>query len=1121
MPIRRFARAAVVPAVVAAYVGLTPGIAAAAVTCTFFSGTASIGIDSGTAVVSRDAGAAGAIRVNGTQCGSATVATASAISVGGSGGVVQLDLGNGGLGPGATTETDGISEIHVVWNGFGIGLAVLGTAGPDYISHAANGGLHLNSDSDSDVNFNFQPASITIAAAGGDDFVDLSRPDSNGNPAWTATVLGGDGDDVLRGDTVTDTISGGPGHDRIADGLGNDDAVSGDDGDDTFYAAKAQHDVTFIGNEALPDAGSETNTIFVNSIGYAEDVEISVTITHPVTSSLTVAVATPSSFAPLVLATGRPGTGFWGTVFDDSAASPISAGSGTYTGRFTPSGDALASLLSSAVSGPWVLTVTDGAGDGNTGTLVSWSIHVVGSQFASGEFVSTATNGEDEYDGGLGTDTLRYGARTAGVRFTATSPASGTAGDAGENDTHTGVEHLVGGLGSDDFTGSSGNDSFEGGPGNDRFNGGGGDDDIDCGAVFDDDIVDYQYALAAIDVDLAAGTATGDGTDTLTSCDSVIGTPFDDVVVGTDGANTVYGGEGDDTISLGDGFDTAYPWTGQDTVALGAGQDTLVDEVAGDGSNDSFSGGADTDHVTYFAGSAQGVLLSLDGVANDGVPGEADNVADFESATTGPYADTILGSDGPNVINAVEGNDTVDGAGGDDELLGGEGVDTLSFASSPGPIDASLVTVTATGDGSDVVQQFEDIVGSAFGDALDGDEGANAIRPGAGGDSVSSFGGDDSLVAEPAPDGGDVWNPGLGSDTADYSLRTTAVSVSLDDAANDGATGEGDDIPNGVEVVRGGLGGDAIVGGLEANTFYGGLGADTLLGRGGGDTLYGDDGDDAVLGSSGNDTLHGGGGNDSVAGGEGDDRLLGGTGNDTLIGGLGDDDEFGEAGDDRFLQGDTASANGSDLLVGGANTDTVTYSGRSGGVTVDIDGQFDDGQPLEQDNVSRDIEKVEGTAHADRLAGNELANSLNGLGGNDTFVESAAASGADTYLGGSGVDIVTYAARTGAVRADLDNVADDGATGEGDNVRSDVEHLYGGAGSDVLTGSSAANRIVGGAGNDTITGSTGADYLDGGIGNDTLHAKDGVRDSVVGGSGTDRARRDTGVDAVSGVEAYF
>lgn len=69
-----------------------------------------------------------------------------------------------------------------------------------------------------------------------------------------------------------------------------------------------------------------------------------------------------------------------------------------------------------------------------------------------------------------------------------------------------------------------------------------------------------------------------------------------------------------------------------------------------------------------------------------------------------------------------------------------------------------------------------------------------------------------------------------------------------------------------------------------------------------------------------------------------------------------------------------------------------------------------------------------------------------------------------------------------------------------DNVRSDVEHVTGGAGADVCN--------------------AGADYLDGGTGNDTLSARDSVRDSVFGGTGTDEARRDS-IDGIGSVESFF
>ena len=68
----------------------------------------------------------------------------------------------------------------------------------------------------------------------------------------------------------------------------------------------------------------------------------------------------------------------------------------------------------------------------------------------------------------------------------------------------------------------------------------------------------------------------------------------------------------------------------------------------------------------------------------------------------------------------------------------------------------------------------------------------------------------------------------------------------------------------------------------------------------------------------------------------------------------------------------------------------------------------------------------------------------------------------------------------------LDNVANDGESGENDDVRSDVQNVTGGSGSDTLTGSSGNNVLSGGNGGDTLDGGTGTDILNGGAGADTV-----------------------------------
>ena len=75
------------------------------------------------------------------------------------------------------------------------------------------------------------------------------------------------------------------------------------------------------------------------------------------------------------------------------------------------------------------------------------------------------------------------------------------------------------------------------------------------------------------------------------------------------------------------------------------------------------------------------------------------------------------------------------------------------------------------------------------------------------------------------------------------------------------------------------------------------------------------------------ENVTGGAGNDTLTGNALDNRLAGGPGNDVLNGGLGND---------TFDEG--LGANGSDTFNGGGGTDTVDYSGRSGDLTVTMDG---------------------------------------------------------------------------------------------------------------------------------------------------------------------------------------
>jgi Ca2+-binding RTX toxin-like protein len=89
--------------------------------------------------------------------------------------------------------------------------------------------------------------------------------------------------------------------------------------------------------------------------------------------------------------------------------------------------------------------------------------------------------------------------------------------------------------------------------------------------------------------------------------------------------------------------------------------------------------------------------------------------------------------------------------------------------------------------------------------------------------------------------------------------------------------------------------------------------------------------------------------------------------------------------------------------------------------------------------------------------------------------------------------------------------ADDGASGERDDVRADVEQVAGGHGDDTLTGDDGDNRLSGNAGNDRLTGGRGHDELIGGAGDDSLDGRDWWHYS---GAVTDRISCGEGLDTV-------
>ena len=123
--------------------------------------------------------------------------------------------------------------------------------------------------------------------------------------------------------------------------------------------------------------------------------------------------------------------------------------------------------------------------------------------------------------------------------------------------------------------------------------------------------------------------------------------------------------------------------------------------------------------------------------------------------------------------------------------------------------------------------------------------------------------------------------------------------------------------------------------------------------------------------------------------------------------------------------------------------------------------------------------ELDGTSHADSLAGTAVPNTIRGFGGNDDMSGGA---GNDCLFGDSGNDALH------------------GGAGE--------DRLYGGKGNDQLYGGPDEDKLYGGPGADFLTGGAGWDEFHGGAGNDAIDSADGRGESVYCGTGIDTVRAD-------------
>jgi Ca2+-binding RTX toxin-like protein len=265
---------------------------------------------------------------------------------------------------------------------------------------------------------------------------------------------------------------------------------------------------------------------------------------------------------------------------------------------------------------------------------------------------------------------------------------------------------VFGGRGSDQLE-LDGPGSLAGGPGDDIL--------IGHGHWYLRSGVSYAAAKRPVKVDLSTGIATGEGTDTLISVDSILGSPYGDTIIGDDSPNGPSGGDGDDDIRAGAGYepDTPY-WADHDRIIGGLGNDEIYgeghhDEIYPGPGDDFVDGGLERDEINY-RGSLNAIWASLieERAEGDGI----DTLIGIEQLSGSSLNDTLIGDAGSNSLNGWGGKDLVYGRRGadflqdidgehGDELYGNWGKDSLHskpWSTTPTDDDVDLLNGGKHGD---------------------------------------------------------------------------------------------------------------------------------------------------------------------------------------------------------------------------------------------------------------------------------------------------------------------------------------------------------------------------------------------------------------------------------------
>jgi len=742
---------------------------------------------------------------------------------------------------------------------------LLGGAGNDTLVSGAGSNL-LNGGTGNDlVSYRYDTAGVNASL--------LNSASNTGQAAGDTYISiegleGGSGNDMLTGDAGANLLIGGEGNDTLEGGVGADSLVGGNGTDTASYATATSAVVVNLTDNVYNYAtgvSTITSTLGVSQLGDAAG-DVFDSIENVIGSAFNDYLV---GNANANLLSGGAGND---TLEGIGGGDTMDGGADSDTVTYL---HATAAVSASLLASPYNLVA------GNTGTISGKATdtfinveNLTGSNFDDylinrdraaatlGDSIAGGTGndiilagtkangaGNDTLDGGAGIDTASFERLTANVTVVLNNVGTGTASIAGAsgNDSLVGIENLVGGTGNDSFTVAV-LPSIVGGVKSGVIDGGAGTDTV----IYNVATALYANLLTG-SVGTTAGTAiTGilNSIENLTGGtgnDTIIGSNSNGILVGGNGNDSITGGNANDSLDGGAGTDYLFGGAGNDTLNGGAGADTLdggsgINNTAVYASSvlvtltanlstlnatgDAYSGTANS----YFVnGGIGGVTVANIATNNGNSTNEAfgDVISNIQNLTnTSGNAAFLVGNNQANVLTGGTGNDTLEGIGnaiatGGDTLIGGGGVDTVTYIHASAGVKAALLantygitvnTATITGFATDTLTNIRNLTGSAYDDILISTNNNSTLYGGAGADTLIGGTGSDLLVGG---DGNDYIDARFGKDTVLGGLGNDTILGSVDVAG-------GPTFANRFATIDGGGGNDTLIlsGFSATNPFY-------------------------------------------------------------------------------------------------------------------------------------------------------------------------------------------------------------------------------------------------------------------------------------------------------------